>query len=83
MGKFGTQCCAFACSKRRKKVKVDDTTFRSDSNGTDDEESELKSFRGHFTRNIYWTCLKLLQFFGLRSTKYREACLRKKYQNIT
>ena len=42
MGKFGTQCCAFGCSKRRKKVKVDDTTFRSDSKGTDDEESELK-----------------------------------------
>ena len=42
MGKFGTQCCAFGCSKRRKKVKGDETTSRSDSEGTDDEESMLK-----------------------------------------
>ena len=42
MGKFGRQCYAFGCSKRRKKVKVDDTTFRSDSKGSDDEESVLK-----------------------------------------
>ena len=42
MGKFGTQCCAFGCSKRRKKVNGDDTTFRSDGEGTDGEESELK-----------------------------------------
>ena len=42
MGKFGTQCCAFGCSKQRKKVKGDETTFRSDSEGTDDEESVKK-----------------------------------------
>ena len=51
MGKFGTQCRAFGCSKRRKKVKEDDTTFRSDSKETDDEESELK--RKFLTRHIY------------------------------
>ena len=42
MGKFDKQCCALGCSKGEKKVKGDDTTFRSDSEGTDGEESELK-----------------------------------------
>ena len=31
---------AFGCSKRRKKVKGEDTTFRRNSKGTDNEESD-------------------------------------------
>mgnify|MGYP002803474780 len=40
MGKLGLQCCAFGCSKRKKKVKGD--FVRSDSEGSTDEESGLK-----------------------------------------
>ena len=41
MGKNGTQCCAFGCNKRKKR-KSDATLVRSDSDGSDDEESAIK-----------------------------------------
>ena len=41
MGKNGTQCCAFGCNMRKKR-KLDNATIRSDSDGSDDEESEVK-----------------------------------------
>ena len=41
MGKSGTECFAFGCSKRRKKLKEVENN-RSESDGTDDEESKTK-----------------------------------------
>jgi len=41
MGKNGTQCCAYGCSKiRKKKVEVD--FIRSDSEGSEDEGTAIK-----------------------------------------
>ena len=42
MGKSGTECCAFGCSKRRKNLKGNKNNPRSDSDGSDDEESAIK-----------------------------------------
>jgi hypothetical protein len=42
MGKSGTECCAFGCSKRRKNLKGIKNNPRSDSDGSDDEESAIK-----------------------------------------
>ncbi|XP_037797679.1 THAP domain-containing protein 6-like [Penaeus monodon] len=41
MAKRGTQCCAFGCSKRRK-YGNETEIFRSDSEGSDDDESMIK-----------------------------------------
>ena len=41
MKKAGTQCFAFGCNKR-KRVKEDKDKPRSDSEGSDDEESSVK-----------------------------------------
>ena len=41
MGKNGTQCCAFGCNKRKKKKGVLQE-LRSDSEGSADEQSEVK-----------------------------------------
>lgn len=41
MGKSGTQCCAFGCNKRKKR-RLEDGTCRTDSEGTEDEESQIK-----------------------------------------
>ncbi len=41
MGKNGTECCAFGSSKR-KKSKLDQKTCQSDSEGSADDESEVK-----------------------------------------
>lgn len=38
MGKLGTQCSAFGCSKRKKKANIS----RSDSDGSSDDEFGLK-----------------------------------------
>ena len=40
-GENGTQCCAYGCSKRRKK-KVEGDFIRSDSEGSEDEETAIK-----------------------------------------
>ena len=42
MGKLGTECCAFGCSKRRKSFKTMENNQRSNSDGSDDEESSIK-----------------------------------------
>ena len=41
MGKNGTQCCAFGCNKRKKR-KLEQEAARSDSEGSEDEESQIK-----------------------------------------
>ena len=42
MGKLGTQCSAFGCSKRKKSVKNKGELYRSESEGSVDEESGQK-----------------------------------------
>lgn len=42
MGKLGTQCSAFGCSKRKKSVKKEGELCRSESEGSSDEESGQK-----------------------------------------
>lgn len=45
----GTQCCVFGCAKR-KKIGENKGEARSDSEGSDDEESEVKR---KFPRSFY------------------------------
>ncbi len=40
--KRGTQCCAFGCSKRKRKVENNACQIRSASEGSSDEESVRK-----------------------------------------
>lgn len=46
----GTQCCAFGCAKR-KKIGQNKGEPRSDSEGSDDEESTVKR---KFPRAFFW-----------------------------
>ena len=40
-GKNGMQCCAFGCNKCKKR-KLEEATCRNDSEGSEDEESQIK-----------------------------------------
>ena len=63
MGKLGTQCCAFGCSKRRKNVKGD--LLRSDSEGSTDDESGLKyGYLVHFTSKRRHVMLNFVSLFA-------------------
>lgn len=78
MKTFGTQCCAFGCKKRKRK-KEDENRLRSDSEGSEDDESHIKrtfprTFHAYvllkiclFTPNetVYFTGLAWLFLFKL------------------
>ena len=50
MGKSGTQCFAFGYNKRKKR-RLEDGTCRTDSEGTEDEESQIKR---KLPRTFHW-----------------------------
>ena len=49
--KKGTLCCVEGCSKRRKKI---DDGGRSDSDGSDDEETPIKGRRLSNISSVCW-----------------------------
>ena len=69
MGKFGTQCCAFGCSKRRKKVKGN---WRWRIRVKKEVFADISLVTQHLL-NLFKVAVSFstLQFFRLRSTKYR------------
>ena len=61
MGKSGTQCCSLYCNKRKKQKENNE---RSDSEGSDDEESKMKrkfprTFHAYVASFVlfFWQCL--------------------------